>query len=348
MIASKTKLWLAIAPKSCLCSGNGAAQPSAASGFLHSIEARDCDQINQLVTGGEAVYVQTGRGEFNGAIRRLRLGSLTLLQTVCPNKTVVRVVTERDKHYAFIPLKSAETMSWNGRDQLNPGVFSWDGQFGFFRRGMDTEMVSLIYDGNSYAASRSAWLGIEPGVMPPRHEGRNAPARLSGAFHGLLQQVLGMMISEPQAFQMPGFRQTIEESITKALLLAEHGEGGNGRLSAASRLGRADIVHQADEYLHGRLGQPVYLLELCRALGVNARTLNYAFHDVCGMSPLQYLKLRRLRLVRQILRNGIHAGGSVKAAALQCGFADLGRFSIEYRRFFGESPSQTLEGGLRR
>jgi AraC-like DNA-binding protein len=32
----------------------------------------------------------------------------------------------------------------------------------------------------------------------------------------------------------------------------------------------------------------------------------------------------------------------VKRAAYDAGFTEMGRFSVEYRRFFGESPSDTL------
>jgi AraC-like DNA-binding protein len=35
---------------------------------------------------------------------------------------------------------------------------------------------------------------------------------------------------------------------------------------------------------------------------------------------------------------------TVKEIATGFGFLELGRFSVEYRKVFGESPSQTLHG----
>ena len=87
---------------------------------------------------------------------------------------------------------------------------------------------------------------------------------------------------------------------------------------------------------------PVYVLDLCAATGVSERTLRDAFLKQCGMGPMRYLKLRRLHQVRRSLYGVAPGATSVKAAALENGFWDLGRFAVDYRAMFGESPSETL------
>jgi AraC-like DNA-binding protein len=59
------------------------------------------------------------------------------------------------------------------------------------------------------------------------------------------------------------------------------------------------------------------------------------------MSPMRYLWLRRMSLARRELRRA-EAPATVTAIALSFGFSHLGRFSVEYRTLFGETPSQTL------
>jgi transcriptional regulator GlxA family with amidase domain len=49
----------------------------------------------------------------------------------------------------------------------------------------------------------------------------------------------------------------------------------------------------------------------------------------------------RLRRVRELLTDG--SAASVTDAALRCGVTHLGRFSLDYRAAFGESPSETLQ-----
>jgi AraC-like DNA-binding protein len=90
------------------------------------------------------------------------------------------------------------------------------------------------------------------------------------------------------------------------------------------------------------VGEPLTLADLCAAAGVGKSALYTAFHRVCGVSPLAYFHKRRLTQARSLLINSEPRSGAVKHAALSAGLTALGRFSVEYRQLFGESPSITL------
>lgn len=82
--------------------------------------------------------------------------------------------------------------------------------------------------------------------------------------------------------------------------------------------------------------------ELALRLGVSLRTLQLAFRSAAGIPPGRYLRVLRLnRAHRQLCRSGPDET-SVHAVAIEWGFRELGRFSGEYRRLFGELPSETL------
>ena len=89
-----------------------------------------------------------------------------------------------------------------------------------------------------------------------------------------------------------------------------------------------------------RLAEALSLKTLCQLTGVGARTLNTAFQEVTGDSPMQFVKRRRLNAARHALFAG--EAESVKRAALDHGFWHLGRFAYEYQNLFGERPSETL------
>ena len=55
---------------------------------------------------------------------------------------------------------------------------------------------------------------------------------------------------------------------------------------------------------------------------------------------MRYLRDLRLKRVRAELESG--KSRRVHDSALRWGFVHAGRFSLEYRRRFGESPSATL------
>lgn len=81
---------------------------------------------------------------------------------------------------------------------------------------------------------------------------------------------------------------------------------------------------------------------LCEVGEVGERTLQYAFRERFGLTPAAFLKMRRLAEVRNRL---VTAGGEelmVGEVASFLGFWHVGQFAADYRRAFGETPSETL------
>lgn len=100
-------------------------------------------------------------------------------------------------------------------------------------------------------------------------------------------------------------------------------------------------VKRVMDYIRANYDVPLTIADLAAVAGVPARTLFKHFQDFCGKTPMQYLRDRRFEQARSNLLEG--AGGDcVSRIALEAGFTHLGRFAIEYRQRYGESPSQTL------
>ena len=60
------------------------------------------------------------------------------------------------------------------------------------------------------------------------------------------------------------------------------------------------------------------------------------------MGPIWYLTLYRMHQVRHALLFADASNTNVTRLAMEYGFCELGRFSVAYRSFFYESPSETL------
>ena len=144
----------------------------------------------------------------------------------------------------------------------------------------------------------------------------------------------------PGAFQEEGTRIHAERALTTALVLAMADCESEGHPPTPAEKGR--VFRRARDFLHDREHVPIYMLDLCEATGASERTVRAVFMDNLAVSPMRYLKLRRLNQARARLRNGDSESMSVKMVALNTGFWDLGRFSGDYKSLFGESPSQTL------
>ena len=104
-----------------------------------------------------------------------------------------------------------------------------------------------------------------------------------------------------------------------------------------------DLVERAEVLALAEVDEPLHISALCTALSVSERTLRKAFHSIRGLPPCRYLRSLRLAKARRALMDTDSGLSTVTEIATAFGFLELGRFSVEYRRAFGESPSQTLQ-----
>jgi AraC-like DNA-binding protein len=109
-----------------------------------------------------------------------------------------------------------------------------------------------------------------------------------------------------------------------------------------TRQAQSLIVKVAENYALSHTGDYLYVSDLCRVAGVSERTLEYAFKDVMGLTPMTYLIRLRLHRVRQALLAATQGSTTVSAVALDWGFWHFGEFSRAYKECFDELPSDTL------
>jgi AraC-like DNA-binding protein len=105
----------------------------------------------------------------------------------------------------------------------------------------------------------------------------------------------------------------------------------------------AFIVETAEQIVRSRLGEPICIVTLCERLDLSERRLRSAFRAVRGMSPYRHLRKLRMAEARRALLTTDPAIATVTRIAMDHGFVELGRFAVEYRMTFGESPSVTLQ-----
>ena len=84
------------------------------------------------------------------------------------------------------------------------------------------------------------------------------------------------------------------------------------------------------------------VIDLAAIAGVSSRTLQRQFRTFLGKTPGAALRDVRFECARRELLQGL-PDAKVMDVALRCGFPHCGRFSTEYRRRYGEAPSQTLK-----
>ena len=142
-----------------------------------------------------------------------------------------------------------------------------------------------------------------------------------------------------KALDHPEVQRALEQALTVAMVVCV--TAGTDRARGYGWHRHQQVIRLFKEWLETNLERAVYLPEICAALNVSAPTLRRCCEEHLGMSPMRYLWLRRMNLVRQQLQQR-DSPTSVTAAAMNFGFWHLGRFADQYRSLFGETPRVTL------
>jgi len=100
-------------------------------------------------------------------------------------------------------------------------------------------------------------------------------------------------------------------------------------------------LRRAIDYIEANLAAPISIADIAEASRIAGRTLFQYFRDFRGTSPMRYMRDARFEKVRDALTRA-QPGESVSQVAMRWGFSHFGRFAVEYRKRFGESPSETL------
>lgn len=132
-----------------------------------------------------------------------------------------------------------------------------------------------------------------------------------------------------------GLEQQLFHSVAECL-----SEGWTDEETRADRQNHALMVG-FEELLGAARGSRNPMSSICEALDVSEHRLRQLCAAHLGMSPTAYERLWRMWRTRYALRTADDTS-KVSVIARLNGFQDLGRFAINYRSAFGESPSATL------
>jgi AraC-like DNA-binding protein len=101
-------------------------------------------------------------------------------------------------------------------------------------------------------------------------------------------------------------------------------------------------IEAAVGHMRAHCAEPLTTESVAAASGVSSRTLIAGFRRHLGASPKALLREFRFQHVRDALVAALPGSATVADIATACGFNELGRFAIEYRQRYQETPSATL------
>ena len=154
-----------------------------------------------------------------------------------------------------------------------------------------------------------------------------------------LKQIIWLAVHQPTWLQKPHLEKLVADDFLPLLISSIPIKLNSKSFLKPSR--RAKLISQAEQQMLAHLKKPLTLKQLAQNLGSSSSALSYGFQDLFGVSPMRYLKVRRLHAVRQHLKAREQESCTIANLANQFGFYDKGHFARDYKTMFGELPSQT-------
>lgn len=287
-------------------------------------------KVNLIVTGG---------GNFKARLTWLTLRHLRVLQG-CENLPRIAYISlSPDRAFVSFPTSGSPSI-WAGHElRVGDIVFHGGGERTHHRTSGDSKWGLLSVPPDQLVACGKALTGLEI-ISPPAgrvlRPSRIAAERLlrlhSKACH--LAETRHEIIAHPEV------TRALEQELLYALFNCLTADDVNDNLE--TRRHCANLMVRLEDELTRNTDRQLTMPEFCVAIGVPERTLRMCCAEFLGMSPTQYLLLRRLNRARSALLRADPATASVAEIARSCEFSELGRFAVTYRTLFGEVPSATL------
>jgi AraC-like DNA-binding protein len=263
-------------------------------------------------------------------MQRIHVSSPTVCTVACkPNRRSIGFLTE----------SNSSSFQHCGLE-VSPGDIIVNGFDVIHRRagaGLDYGSISLPIDALDSAVE--AIVGRD--FMKRPHQS------ITRAHHGLMSRLLklhkaiGQLAHDaPDVLQLPEVLRALENELVHVMVRCL-ADGADVETTAGGRRHDA-IIARFEEFLAANPDRPLYLTEICAAIGVAERTLRASCENHLGMGPIRFLTLRRMHLVHRALLRADPSKSTVTRLVTDYGFWELGRFSVAYRTLFGETPSETL------
>jgi AraC-like DNA-binding protein len=299
----------------------------------------DFDAINAAIPDFDSQYVRLGRGPVDTELTRVALDRLVLLR--CDERVpayVFRATAPPAASFAF-PLEINPAAVWGGVPAGESTLIHYaPGAEVVGRSTGELAWVSILFDQAAFD-EHGARLGVElrPSAQPAQLLSPHPVAM--AALRAAAREVFAIADRDAAMYDQPEVRRHQEELLLHA---AVHAARSSIQASEETAMSHRRAVQRALAILEAGGDEPVYLSQLCEAAGVSERTLRTAFQRVHGVSPIRYLHLHRMTQARRALLVADAGKDRVCDIATRFGFANLGRFAVEFRDLFGESPSKLL------
>jgi len=308
---------------------------------IYTLESRDFMEMEQALDAWDHRYVQISPGAFRGSLFYTQTGALGIF----------RNRWERAIHYRGVAPEGTIGLAIS---LVQTGEARWMGQLVSFddlivqRCGRAAEYLSAPLWDSVVFTIPEAELAQQIGDIThddPQDFIIHGIARLTPQVAAQLRQAaIAFINTAARSLARPGVTSTLPEMAKSIIELTAHAlvSSKPPRREKVGLNRQRRLIKASEDYVAHLTDQPLRIGQICRELDASERTLRNAFHQLVGVSPLAYLKTEQLNRVFRALKDADSTELQIKQVAYGNGFRHIGQFCGDYKKLFGELPSETL------
>ncbi len=302
--------------------------------MISEFNSNDCDELSESLANTEQVFRQLEPGEFMGQWRLLELPGISIVHDEISHQIYNSAAVADGFLIALIPIRQPGYLVLNrysydqpslfiGRSNTRPlltipgGFMSYTIEFDLHRLCLTAEALGL--------AENSDWYRIPD------------PKAVIAASRLVTEAFCAVDVCSARSPQ-----EKSDAFIKEWLKLMSHVAGRPEDQDRSTLARRRCATIDAANFMLDNLGRDLSLTDIYKVALVSERTLRNGFQELFGMSPMRWLKCERLSAARKDLKAAESNVNLVRDVAVKYGFTQFAHFSTDYRKQFGESPSETL------
>lgn len=293
---------------------------------------RDFDAFAEKIDQGDIQHAQLDKGNFLGSLTQIEYGSI-IISIHRMNRTILQQGIGLLGYTTFlIPGNMDQDIIWRYNRVRGNCI-------GILKSGMEHSGVTRpnflaipVSISNNYLNEISNVLGY-PNFM--KYINKNEIIEINKNRAKQIHKMVIMMCN------LIGYDNSLLTYELPKLIIASISE--NNRKDKFTVIkSQEHIFKKTQDFIESNIDHKLNILSMCKEIGVSERNLRYIFKDKIGISPKKYIQSIKLNKVRRMLKTNA-MDENVNSIANNVGFWHSGQFASDYKRLFGELPSDTLK-----
>ena len=301
----------------------------------------DPQKYQAAIRPAQVEVVVTTKGDFHAELKRVELPRLLIQRSRANLPMIARATVSTERIPIFFLANGEQAAMRHSGLETSFGqiIVVSPGSTHHVRTEASCQWATLSLTREDFAAAGRVLAGRElpvPSVTRRLRPSRQLMSRLL-SFH---EDAGKLAAGSAQILAHPEPARVLEQALVHAMIMCMT-DGSPVEMSCGTR-NHMIILTRFEDFVAANGNRPLYLAEICAAIGASDRMLRICCQEHLGMGPMRYLWLRRMHIARRALGLATPATATVAQIAMDHGFWELGRFAGRYRALFGESPSASL------